>query len=152
MATRLTVALAVGAVACAGIAGCGEGEPAEAPSTPSQYVAAVEALLDPPARLASTLAQQARGEGPEPERRRLQRLVTSARDRLAALRALRLEDRVLQRQRDRLAGAYARLVPRMQAAVDALVSGDRATVREAADPFLDSLRTLPSAAAAPSSR
>jgi hypothetical protein len=152
MAPRLTVALAVGAVACAAIAGCGEGEPAEAPSTPSQYVAAVQALLDPPARLAATLEQRARGEGSPPERRRLERLVAAARDRLEALRGLRLEDGLLRRQRDLLAGAYARLVPRMQTAVDALVSGNRETIREAADPFLDSLRTLPSAVPASPSR
>jgi hypothetical protein len=151
MAPRLTAAIAVGAATCAAIAGCGDGEPQATggPEGPASYVAAVESLVEPPALLASTIAERAREGGPAPARDRLQGLVRAGRDRLGRLRALRLEDAGLRLRRDRLAAAYARLIPRMQAAVDALVAGDPATVRAAVTPFLDSLRTLPSVAASP---
>jgi hypothetical protein len=83
---------------------------------------------------------------PPPARSRLRDLMAGARDRLADFRALRLEDSGLRRQRDRLAGAYARMIPRMQATADALASDDRTGLPAAAAPFLDSLRSLPSAA------
>jgi ABC-type uncharacterized transport system ATPase component len=76
--------------------------------------------------------------------------VRSARARLAELRGLRLTDASLRRHRDRLAAAYARLVPRMTAVVDALAGGDRAALDAAATPFLDALRTLPSGASSSS--
>lgn len=152
MAPRLSVVLAVGAVACASLAGCRDSEPAAAPATPSRYIAAVDALLSPPARLASMISQ---ATGPDPTaapgRGRLRDLVAGARDRLAQFRALRLEDSGLRRQRDRLAGAYARMIPRMQTAADALASGDRRALPPAVGPFLDSLRTLPSGASSPAS-
>jgi hypothetical protein len=153
MAPRLTAAIAVGAATCLAIAGCGDGEQQAdtTPDAPASYVAAVESLVEPPALLASTVAERAREEGGRaPARDRLDRLVRTARARLAELRALRLEDAGLRRRRDRLAAAYARMVPQMQAAVDALVGGDRAALPTAADPFLDSLRTLPSGASSSS--
>ncbi len=70
--------------------------------------------------------------------------------RLGELRALRIQDAALRRHRDRLAAAYARLVPRMPAVVDALAGSDRAALDAAATPFLDALRTLPSGAASSS--
>ena len=73
--------------------------------------------------------------------------MTSARERLAEFRAIRLGDPALRRQRDRLAGAYARLIPPMRRAADALTVGERADLAAAARPFLDALDGLPSAAA-----
>ena len=154
MAPRLSVVLAVGAVACASLAGCRDSEPAAAPVTPSRYIAAVDALLSPPARLASMISQATGPDptpAPAPGRGRLRDLVAGARDRLAQFRALRLEDAGLRRQRDRLAGAYARMIPRMQTAADALASGDRRALPAAVGPFLDSLRTLPSGASSSAS-
>jgi hypothetical protein len=154
MAPRLTAAIAVGAATCIAIAGCSDGEPqaTSGPDIPATYVAAVQSLVEPPALLATEVSRSARGEGAAgASRGRLQGLVSAARARLAALRALRLEDPGLRRRRDRLAAAYARLVPRMEAAAEALAGGDRAAVTAAATPFLDALRTLPSAAS-PSSR
>jgi hypothetical protein len=153
MAPRLTAAIAVGAATCIGVAGCGDGEgQATGPDSPAAYVAAVERLVEPPALLAAEISRRARDEGAAPGRRgRLEGLVTAARDRLAALRALRLEDAGLRRRRDRLASAYARLLAPMETAADALAGGDRAALAAAATPFLDALRTLPSAAS-PSSR
>jgi hypothetical protein len=151
MAPRLTAAIAVGAVTCLAVAGCGDGEPdaATGPDSPAAYLAAVEALLEPPSLLATEIAASARDEAaPAPARERLERLVRAARARLAELRALRLDDAGLRRHRDRLAGAYERMVPRMGPVVDALVARDRAV--RAADPFLESLRTLPSAASSSS--
>jgi hypothetical protein len=151
MAPRLTAAIAVGAVTCLAVAGCGDGDPeaATGPDSPAAYLAAVEALLEPPSLLATEIAASARDEAaPAPARERLERLVRAARARLAELRALRLDDAGLRRHRDRLAAAYARMLPRMGPVVDALVAGDRAA--RAADPFLDSLRTLPSAASSSS--
>jgi hypothetical protein len=158
MAPRLTAAIAVGAATCLAIAGCGDGDPQATggPDPPASYVAAVDALLKPPAQLASAVQERARDlDAPAPARERLERLVRlvrSARARLADLRALRLQDAGLRRHRDRLAAAYARLVPRMPAVVAALAGGDRAALEGAATPFLDALRTLPSGAAASSSR
>jgi hypothetical protein len=151
MAPRLTAAIAVGAVTCLAVAGCGDGDPeaATGPDSPAAYLAAVEALLEPPSLLATEIAASARDEAaPAPARERLERLVRAARARLAELRALRLDDAGLRRHRDRLAAAYARMLPRMGPVVDALVAGDRAA--RAADPFLDSLRALPSAASSSS--
>lgn len=155
MAPRLTAAIAVGAATCLAIAGCGDGDPQATggPDPPASYVAAVDALLKPPAQLASAVQERARDlDAPAPARERLERLVRSARARLADLRALRLQDAGMRRHRDRLAAAYARLVPRMPAVVVALAGGDRAALEGAATPFLDALRTLPSGAASSSSR
>jgi hypothetical protein len=150
MAHRPPVVLAAGALVCAALAGCGGGQGAgPATVTPSEYIGAVERLMDPPAQLASSLAERGGGDtGPGPSRRRIDRIVAAARDRLEEFRALRLGDAVLERQRDRLAGAYARLVPRMRTAADALAaSGDRARLARASRPFLDALDALSSAAA-----
>ncbi len=154
MAPRLTVVLAVGAVACASLTGCGDTEPpATSAVTPSRYIAAVESLLEPPGRLASTIAARAESAtAPVPARRRLQDLIDQARTRLRGFRALRVQDPVLRRQRDRLAGAYARLIPRMEGAAGALATDDRAAMARAVDPFLDALRALPSDVASPASR
>jgi hypothetical protein len=147
MAPRLSVAIAAGALACAAIAGCGDAAPEPAPVTPSAYIDAVQDLLDPPGRLASLVSEATDDTpGPPASRARLRGLVDRARDQLAGFRALRIEDAGLRRQRDRLAGAYARLIPRMQTAADALSADDAAAVPAAAGPFLDSLRELPSAA------
>ena len=148
MAPRLSVALAVGAVACAALAGCRDTEPAPAPvDALAPTSTAVQDLLDPPGRLASLVSEatdDTAGSAAPPSR--LRGLVDRARDRLAEFRALRIEDAGLRRQRDRLAGAYARLIPRMQTAADALAADDPGGVPAAAGPFLDSLRELPSAA------
>jgi hypothetical protein len=154
MAPRLTAAIAVGAATCIAMAACGDGEPqaTAGPAGPASYVAAVQGLVEPPGLLAREIARSARdGDRAAPARDRLERLVAAARERLAGLRALRLEDASLRRRRDDLASAYARLVPRMRAAADALATGDRAALVAAATPFLDALRRLPSDAAASSS-
>lgn len=150
MARRLPAVLAVSAVACATLAGC-QDTPDPAPSaTPSRYIDAVESLLDPPARLASTISQRSTADaGPLPAPGRLQDLVDRARESLAEFRALRLEDPTLRRQRDGLAGAYAAMIPRMQEAVDAVSSDGRVGLARGARPFLDALGGLPSAASSP---
>lgn len=153
----MTAAIAVGAATCLALAlaGCGDGEPQATAGGvgPSAYIVAVQDLVEPPRLLAEEIARTARdpGESP-PARERLDRLVAEARRRLAALRALRLTDPGLRRGRDRLADAYAALVPRMPPAVDALAAGDRAALAAAATPFLDALRALPSAASSSPSR
>jgi hypothetical protein len=154
MACRPMVAIVAGAVACIALAGCGGADRPPAAATPDEYVGAVEALIAPAAGTASFLAERAGSEGEvsAQERRRLRQLVATAGERLAAFRAMRLGDPVLRRQRDRLAGAYARLVPRMAAVADSLAARDPAAQRAAADTFLDALRALPSAAASSSSR
>lgn len=168
MAPRPPVVAAVGAVLTLVAAGCGGSDPPVATVTPTRYVSEVEALLEPPAQLASSISERSSGAtGPGPTRERLRDLVTSARERLRAFRALRLSDPALAAQRDRLAGAYARMLPRMDTAAHALAPGKdadpavadglasitaRAGLATAAAPFLDALRALPSAAASPSSR
>ncbi len=163
MAPRPPVTLAVGAALAFMVVGCSESAPPVATVTPSEYVSAVERLMDPPSRLAATISERARTpDATSPSRDRLQDLVTSARRRLAEFRGLKLGDPALQRQRQRIAAAYARMVPRMQTAADALAPAPgggpavadglasvtaRAALPDKVDPFLNSLRTLPSAAA-----
>ena len=152
MAPRLHVAIAVGAVACATLSGCGDGPHEPVAATPSQYVAAAEALLDPPAQLASLVSE--RSVDPTaaiPPRDQLDDIVERARARLAAFRALRLPDRRLRGQRDRLAASYDRLTTLMPATVDALADRNRAALAAAASPFLAALRGLSSVTASPSS-
>jgi len=152
MAPRLHVAIAVGAVACAALSGCGDGPHEPVAATPSQYVAAAEALLDPPAQLASLVSE--RSVDPTaaiPPRDQLEDIVVRARARLAAFRALRLPDRRLRGQRDRIAASYDRLTTLMPATVDALADRNRAALATAASPFLAALRGLSSVTASPSS-
>jgi hypothetical protein len=154
MAPRPPVALAVGALVCAAaLTGCGGGADAGPTSTatPAEYIAAVQRLVEPPGQLASSLEERGHAvTGAAPSRRRIDRIVAAARDRLEEFRALRLGDPVLRRQRDRLAGAYARMIPHMRTAADALDSRDRASLSRASRPFLDALDALSSAAAASS--
>jgi hypothetical protein len=156
MAPRLGVAaIAVGAATCLAIGGCGDGDhqATGGPDPPASYVAAVDALMKPPAQLASAVQERAADpDAAPPVRARLDDLVSSARARLADLRALRLGDAGLRRHRDRLAAAYERMLPRMAPVADAVAGRDRAALDAAATPFLDALRTLPSAAASSSSR
>ena len=136
-------------VACA-LVGCGAspGGPTAPPATvpPGAYVAEVEAALRPPGRLASLLSAY-----PErvPSRGELDALVDEARTRLEVLRGLRLGDRRLRVQRDRLAGAYASVVFHMDRVRGALVRGDRGAVRRTSTPFFASLRGLRSAVSSP---
>jgi hypothetical protein len=149
----VTAAIAVGAATCLAIAACGDGEPQATggPDPPASYVAAVDALVKPPAQLASAIDARAHDQdGPAPARERLERIVRAARVRLGELRALRIRDAGLRRHRDRLAAAYARLVPWMPPVVDALAGNDRTALESAATPFLDALRTLPSGASSSS--
>jgi hypothetical protein len=152
MAPRPPVALAVGALVCAALAGCGGGtDPGPTTATPSEYIAAVQRLVEPPGQIASSIEERGRGEtDATPSMRRLDRIVAAARDRLDEFRALRLGDPALRRQRNRLAGAYAAMIPRMRTAADALGTDDRAALARAARPFLDALDALSSAAAASS--
>lgn len=154
MAPRPPVALAAGALVCAALAGCGGGAdagPTTVTASPSDYIAAVQRLMEPPGQLASSLEERGRAvTGDPPSARRLDRIVAAARDRLDEFRALRLGDPALRRQRARLAGAYARMIPRMRTAADALDSRDRTTISRASRPFLDALDALSSAAAASS--
>ena len=61
MAPRPPVALAAGALVCAALAGCGGGTDAgPTTATPSEYIAAVQRLVEPPAQLASSLEERGR--------------------------------------------------------------------------------------------
>jgi hypothetical protein len=152
MAPRLHVAIAVGAVACATLSGCGDGPHAPVAATPAQYVSSAEALLDPPAQLASLVSERSADPSAAiPPRRQLDDIVVRARARLAAFRALRLPDRRLRGQRDRIATSYERVTSLMPATVDALGGHDRAALATAASPFLAALRGLSSVTVSPSS-
>ena len=152
MAPRLHVAIAVGAVACATLSGCGEGPHEPVDATPAQYVAAAQALLDPPAQLASLVSERSADPAAAiPPHRQLDDIVERARARLAAFRALRLRDRRLRAQRDRLATSYEGLTALMPPTVNALADHDRGALAAAASPFLAALRGLSSVTASPSS-
>lgn len=152
MAPRLPVALVVGAIACAVLAGCSESgsRVAGAPVSRLQYIDAVDGLMDPPAQLASAISERTTGGSTGPGRRRLDDLVTHAQDRLAGFRGLVLDDAVVRRQRDDIAGAYSEMIPRMRVAATALQSSSGPPPAAAVDPFLHSLRDLPSAASSSS--
>ena len=68
MAPRPPVALVAGALACVALAGCGGGVDAgPTTATPSDYIAAVQRLVEPPAQLASSLEERGRAvTGPAP--------------------------------------------------------------------------------------
>lgn len=152
MAPRLHVAIAVGAVACATLSGCGDAPQEPVDATPSQYVAAAEALLDPPAQLASLVSERSVDPGASiPPRKQLEDIVTRSRARLAEFRAMRLANPRLRAQRDRLAASYERLATLMPATVDALAGHDRRALATAASPFLIALRGLSSVTVSPSS-
>lgn len=152
MAPRLPVALVVGAVACAVLVACtgGDTPAAGTPTTRVEYIAAVEALMDPPGQLASAVSERTRTGVPGPSRHRLDALLRSAEEQLAEFRLMTLEDDEVRAQRDRIARAYADLIPSMRTAVTSLESAPGAPVATGVDPFLASLRELPSAAAASS--
>lgn len=152
MAPRLPVALVVGAIACAVLAGCSESGSrlAGTPVTRMQYIDAVDGLMDPPAQLASAISERTTGGSTGPGRRRLEDLVTRAQDRLTAFRGLVLDDAIVRRQRDDIAGAYSEMIPRMRSAATALESGSGPPAPGAVGPFLRSLRDLPSAASSSS--
>lgn len=153
MAPRLPVALAAGAVACALLVACSDADPpaAEAPATRAEYIAAVEALMEPPGQLASAISERTRAGVSGPSDSRLEALVRSAQKQLGAFRTMELRDEAVRAQRDRIAAAYGELIPSMRTAVTSLESAAGAPVAVAVDPFLISLRELPSAAS-PSSR
>ncbi len=152
MAPRLPVALAAGAVACALLVACSDADPpsAGAPTTRTEYIAAVEDLMDPPGQLASAISERTRAGVSGPSDHRLEALVTSARERLAAFRLMTLSDPVVRAQRDRIAVAYGDLIPAMTTAVTSLENAAGPPAAVAVDPFLISLRELPSAASSSS--
>jgi hypothetical protein len=153
MAPRPPVALVAGVVACALLAACSQAGPsaAGAPATRAEYIAAVEALMDPPGQLASAISERTHTGTPAPAQGRLDTLVATAEERLTEFRLMRLDDGPVRRQRDRIARAYDRLIPPMRTAVTSLEAASGAPVATAVDPFLLSLKELPSAAS-PSSR
>jgi len=152
MAPRPPVAFAVGAIACAVLAGCSDSGSRQAamPVTRHEYIDAVDGLMDPPAQLASVISERGDAGSTGPGKRRLDALVTNAQGRLATFRAMVLDDAIVRHQRDGIARAYAEMIPRMRRAAAALESRPGQPSSSAVDPFLISLRDLPSAAASPS--
>ena len=152
MAPRPPVAFAVGAIACAVLAGCADlGSPqAAVPVTRHEYIDAVDGLMEPPAQLASIIAERANAGSSGSGDRRLEDLVLNSEDRLARFRAMVLDDAIVRHQRDGIARGYSDLIPRMRSAAVALESSPGEPSSRAVDPFLISLRDLPSAAASPS--
>lgn len=146
MAPRLPAALAVGAVACALLVACADADPpgVGAPATRGQYIAAVEGLMDPPGQLASAISERTRTDAAGPSKHRLDDLLETAEDRLAAFRRMTLDDGVVRAQRDRIAEAYGDMIAPMRAAVTSLEAAPGAPVVAEIDPFLTSLRELPS--------
>ena len=152
MAPRPPVALAVGAIACAVLAGCSDvgSRQAAVPVTRHEYIDAVDGLMEPPAQLASIISERREAGTAGSGDRRLEDIVTNSEDRLATFRAMVLEDAIVRHQRDGIARAYSDLIPRMHSAAVALESSPGEPSSRALDPFLISLRDLPSAAASPS--
>jgi hypothetical protein len=149
MRARVLAVVAASAAAPA-LVGCGSGRPAPPPATPAAYVQAVQDVLAPPARLASLAQAPLEGEGdPRAGAGEARALVERARRELEALRALRIDDPALARQRDALAGAAMPMVFHMQRVADDLASGDRQALRVHAQSLFAAMRGLSSAVSSP---
>ncbi|MEW6582713.1 MAG: hypothetical protein AB1416_08135 [Actinomycetota bacterium] len=136
------VVLALAAVA----AGCGD-EPG-APTRPGDegYVESVQALLSPAGRLAGLVAAQLGPRpAPWPSQPDVSRTLERGDTALASLRALRLSDARVRRQRDRLVRAFTAVRGAMGRVAGDLTRRDRAALRRHAPAFLRGLRRLPSA-------
>ncbi|MGD9695838.1 MAG: hypothetical protein AB7V42_09290 [Thermoleophilia bacterium] len=153
MVPRWTAAIAIGAVACLTASACSD-EPSvttAASPTPTGYVDAVQQLVGPPARLASVISDRhTHPDEDPPSRATLDGIVADARRHLSMFRSLRIDDAVIRTQRDRLAGAYARLIPRMRQAVTAVLRDEPDELVRTTAPFLSALRSLSSAASSSS--
>jgi hypothetical protein len=144
------LAVVAASAAAPGLAACGSGHAAQPSASPGAYVGAVQDLLGPPARLASLLRDPLEGrEVPAGDVAEARRLVAAAREDLAALRALRIDDPALRRQRDALAGASQSMVFHMQRVADDLAQGDRAALRTHAPSLFAAMRGLSSAVSSP---
>jgi len=132
------------------VLGCGSQSPAPSasePTPPEEYVEAVQELLVPPARLASLATERSRPrpEADPPSQSEVDGIVMVARRELAELRAQRLDDPALRRQRDALAGAYHATISRMERVGRDLVQDDRAALRRNLPTLFSSMRGLSSA-------
>lgn len=141
--------------AAVAVSGCGSqdgGAPAApAPVPPRDYVASVQDLLGPPARMAS-LATARVADDPEvdaPTRAQVDAMVNQARRELRELRELPLGSGVLDEQRDALAGAYQATVTWMERVGRDLVQDDRVALRQHLTPLFMSMRGLSSAVSPP---
>lgn len=148
----LLAAVVVSAVVA--VSGCGTQEAGDAagaaPSPPAEYVAAVEDLLGPPARMASLgTARLRRDPAAIPSASEVDGLVRTARRELRELRDLPLDAPGLRGQRDALAGAYQATVTAMERVGRDLVQDDRVALRENLTPLFMSMRGLSSAVSPP---
>lgn len=141
--------------AAVAVTGCGsqDGGPpaAQAPVPPGDYVAAVQDLLGPPARMASlaTARVSADPDVDAPTQAQVDAIVGQARRELRQLRELPLGGGVLDRQRDALAGAYQATVTWMDRVGRDLVQDDRVALRQHLTPLFMSMRGLSSAVSPP---
>ncbi len=148
------LALAVGAIACAGLAGCASGPSVQSEPTrsagiepavagPAAYIEAVEEALRPPVELAQIASAHSRPDPPPaPARAEIESLVGRAEDALARMRAVRLASRPLRAQQARVVARYEHVVARMRPLVDPLAGGRRASTRRAAFDLFRSIREL----------
>ncbi|MCC6832736.1 MAG: hypothetical protein IT200_15450 [Thermoleophilia bacterium] len=137
--------------AAVAVSGCGSGEPASSAdpvtAAPAGYVAAVQGLLGPPARMAS-LATARLGPAPSasaPTASDVDGMIRAAERELRELRALPLDSAMLRGQRDALAGAYRATVTTMERVGRDLVQDDRVALRQHLTPLFMSMRGLSSA-------
>lgn len=148
MRVSVPVAIAVSLATCLP-AGCGSTAPPSVVQTgaPDAYLESVQAALQPPGRLASLVTTGVRERTFTTGRQELDAILTDARSRLSAVRALRLSAPALRRQRDAFARGYHAVILRMEAVNTAVLSGDRTRIVRASHPFFASLRELSSAVA-----
>ena len=148
----LAVAMVSAAVA---VSACGSqdrgDQAAQVPALPADYVASVQELLGPPARIASLATARARPD-PEidaPTQGQVDAIVAQGRRGLRTLRELPLESPALRRQRDALAGAYQATVTWMDRVGRDLVQDDAVSLRRNLTPLFMSMRGLSSAVSPP---
>ena len=149
------LALAMGAVACAGLAGCASSGPSASPEPtrsarvrpaaigPAAYIVAVEEALRPPVELAQIASAHGRRDPPPPPPRAdIESLVERSETALARIRAVRLTSAPLRRQRARLTARYEDVIVTMRALVEPLSRGRRLATRRAAFELFRSIRDL----------
>jgi hypothetical protein len=133
------VLLALAALAAA----CGRDQTTSSGSEGSAYVAGVQAVLDPAGRMAALAAAQLRAApAPWPQEPEVTRTAARGDAALAALRALRVADPGLRRQRDRLVAAFAAARASMGRVAADLVRRDRRALRADAPALFSALQGL----------
>lgn len=125
------------------LVGCGETSSTETTDAGTTYFESVQALLDPPARMAQLVTAPLRHPpGPWPRQAQIDSVLEDALAARDHLREVTLSDPGLREQRDRLVAAYAETLDHMRQVAQDLGRQDRIGLRANSTPFFAVLRDL----------